>query len=434
MERERNQWFQQTKGRLDPGLVAELQQLWTAGEGEEDTPVPVIVRMNQRADKEKRRQAIQRCREGSCNTVDGELRLTESVFGKLSPATIRELLDHEAVGKVFYDRPVKALLDVAGKFTGARDVQMEEGLSGEGVTIAVLDTGIHPHPDLIQPDSRIDAFVDFINEESKPYDDQGHGTHCAGDAAGNGHASEGLYTAPAPGARLIGLKVLDKNGGGRLSTVIQGVQWCVENREQHAIRILSMSLGAPAYESHRDDPLCQAVEIAWHHGIAVFVAAGNEGPESGTIGTPGISPTVITVGAVDDRDTEEVSDDEKAPFSSRGPTVDDWVKPDLYAPGTSIVSLSVPGSPLEKQYPESRVGEHYIRLSGTSMATPFCAGVAALLLEANPRLSPNDIKGILMQTARPMAGDDPAGVIDVKPAVALAKQYRQFQEGRVESR
>lgn len=434
MERERNQWFQQTKGRLDPGLVAELQQLWTAGEREEDTPVPVIVRMNQRADKEKRRQAIERCREGSCNTVDGELRLTESVFGKLSPATIRELLDHEAVGKVFYDRPVKALLDVAGKFTGARDVQMEEGLSGEGITIAVLDTGIHPHPDLIQPDSRIDAFVDFINEESQPYDDQGHGTHCAGDAAGNGHASEGLYTAPAPGARLIGLKVLDKNGGGRLSTVIQGVEWCVENREQHAIRILSMSLGAPAYESHRDDPLCQAVEIAWHHGIAVFVAAGNEGPESGTIGTPGISPTVITVGAVDDRDTEEVSDDEKAPFSSRGPTVDDWVKPDLYAPGTSIVSLSVPGSPLEKQYPESRVGEHYIRLSGTSMATPFCAGVAALLLEANPRLSPNDIKGILMQTARPMAGDDPAGVIDVKPAVALAKQYRQFQEGRVESR
>ncbi|MDR6225833.1 S8 family peptidase [Desmospora profundinema] len=434
MGRERERWFQQSKGRLDPGLVEVLLGLQEAEPKEEETSLPVIIRLNDRVNEEKRQQAIQRCRDGSCNSLDGELKLSDSVFGRLSPATIQELLDYEAIEKVFYDRPVKAFLDVAGKFTGAVDVRLEEGLSGEGVTIAVLDTGIHPHPDLTLPQSRIDGFIDWINGKAEPYDDQGHGTHCAGDAAGNGNSSEGLYTAPAPGARLLGLKVLDENGGGRLSTVIQGVEWCVENREQHRIRILSLSLGAPAYESHREDPLCLAVEKAWHTGIAVFVAAGNEGPEPGTISTPGISPAVITVGSMDDRDTVDVSDDEKAPYSSRGPTADAWVKPDIYAPGTSIVSLSVPGSPLEKQFPENRVGEHYIRLSGTSMAAPFCAGVAALLLEVNPQLSPNDVKSILMQTARAMEGDDPAGVVDVKQAVALAKQYLQFQEGLVETR
>lgn len=433
MGRAHGVWFQRTKGRLDPGLVKELLRLRQTGAKEDESPLPVIIRWNKQADTEKRKQALNRCQEGSCNHLDGELTLMDCAFGRLTPTTIQELLDNEAVGKLFYDRPVKALLDIAGKFTGALDVHMEEGLTGDGIGIAVIDTGIHPHDDLAQPEARIDAFVDFVNGESEPYDDQGHGTHCAGDAAGNGHLSEGLYTAPAPGARLIGVKVLDENGGGQLSTVIQGVEWCVENREQYGIRIMSLSLGAPAYESHRDDPLCQAVEEAWHHGIAVFAAAGNEGPEPGTISTPGISPAVVTVGAMDDRNTENPDDDEKAPFSSRGPTPDAWVKPDIYAPGTDIISLSVPGSPLERQLPENRVGEHYISLSGTSMATPFCAGVAALLLEANPMLSPNDIKSILMQTVQSLDGDDPAGVVDVKQAVTLAKQYLQFQETLAEA-
>jgi serine protease AprX len=423
-------WFEEASRPLDPGLVHQLRKRRKRGGDGRDEAVPVIIRFKREAEEEKRKDVLRRCRKRSCDSIGGEIRLLNGCYGRLHPDTIRDLTDHEGVFRIYYDREVHAFLDVASKTTRSFEVHDRLGFTGKGVTIAVIDTGIHPHGDLTKPDNRIIAFADLVGNREEAYDDHGHGTHCAGDAAGGGYHSEGLYVGPAPEANLVGVKVLDAEGGGRLSTVIRGVEWCVEHKEELGIRILSLSLGAPAYESYRDDPLCQAVERAWHSGLVVCAAAGNEGPEPLTISTPGIDPVILTVGAADDRNTPDRSDDEKAPFSSRGPTIDQLVKPDVYAPGADIVSLSAPGSTLEELLPENRVGEHYIHLSGTSMATPICAGVVALMLEANPYLSPNDVKSILMSTAQPMAGDQ-AGYLDARKAVDMARAYLEFQRPKV---
>lgn len=422
-------WFEKSTGSLDPGLIFQLREHRKKGKGTRDEAIPVILRFQREVGDKKREDTLNLCRKRSCDSIDGEIRLLNGYYGKLHPDTIRDLADRDGI-RIYYDRKVYAFLDVASKTTKAFEVQSQMGFTGKGITIAVIDTGIHPHDDLIKPNNRIVGFADLVGNRKDPYDDQGHGTHCAGDAAGGGYQSEGLYVGPAYEANLVGVKVLDAEGGGNLSTVIRGVEWCIEHKEELGIRILSLSLGAPAFESYRDDPLCQAVEKAWHSGLVVCAAAGNEGPAPLTISTPGIDPVILTVGAADDRNTPERSDDEKAPFSSRGPTFDQLVKPDVYAPGTDIISLSVPGSPLERELPENRVGEHYIRLSGTSMATPICAGVIALMLEANPYLSPNDVKSILMSTAQPMAGDQ-AGYLDARKAVEMAQAYLQFQKPKV---
>lgn len=416
-------WFEEKLDRIDPGLRYQLQQIRTRVSDASVTTLPVIVKLRQEV-QETQKEAIKDLKKGE---LQGEIQLLKSFYGQLSPQSIQDLTDRGEVERIYYDREVQAFLDIASKSTGARDLQLEEGITGKGVTIAILDTGIYPHKDLTSPENRIVGFVDFVANRQEPYDDQGHGTHCAGDAAGNGAESEGLYAGAAPGANIVGVKVLDFSGGGRLSTVIRGIEWCVENKDKYGIKILSLSLGSPAMESYRNDPLAQAAEKAWHQGIVVCAAAGNEGPSKGTISTPGNHPLIITVGAADDRNTVSRDDDVKAPFSSLGPTPDGLIKPDIYAPGTDIISLNAAGSELEKMLSESRVGEHYIRMSGTSMATPFCAGVAALLLEVNPFLSPNDIKSILMSTSS-ILNNEQAGYIDVKKAIQLAKQYLSFQK------
>ncbi|SFS30184.1 S8 family peptidase [Marininema halotolerans] len=424
-------WFEQAAGFLNPGLVQELKDHRELEADKSEKTLPVIIRFNREVEEHRHDDALHLCNDGECNYMEGKFDFINGAFGCLSPEKIRSLVDHDGVDKVYYDYKVQALLDVATKSMGAIEVQTQSGLTGEGVTIAIIDTGIHPHDDVMKPTPRIKAFVDMVNKQKEPYDDQGHGTHCAGDAVGNGHLSEGLYIGPAPKADLIGIKVLDAKGSGQLSTVIRGVEWCIKNKKKHGIRVISLSLGAPAMESYMEDLLCQAVEKAWHHGIVVCAAAGNEGPYPMTISTPGIDPLILTVGSADDKNTSEWKDDVKASYSSRGPTRDFLVKPDIYAPGTNIISLLAPGSALEKQLPENLVGEHYLSLSGTSMATPMSAGVVALLLEANPHLSPNDVKAILMDTARLFKGDQ-AGYIDVVAAVKLAKQYAEFQGATVE--
>lgn len=298
------------------------------------------------------------------------------------------------VKKIYPDREVKALLDHAVPSVRA-DTLNQTGLTGEGITIAVVDTGIDPHDDLLNPSNRIVAFQDFVGNRAEPYDDNGHGTHCAGDAAGNGFRSGGQYAGPAPEANLVGVKVLNKKGAGSLSDVIAGIQWCIDHKDTYEIQIISLSLGSQAVVPAEEDPVVHIVERAWEAGIFVCVAAGNEGPRSGTIASPGISPVVLTVGAMDDNDNSDRSDDEVADFSSRGPTIDHLVKPDLLAPGVNIVSLRVPGSYLDKLAKANRVGEHYIAMSGTSMATPIAAGIAALILQKYKGLAPAEVKRLL---------------------------------------
>ncbi len=339
---------------------------------------------------------------------------------RLSLRQIRELMERPEVSKIYLDRKVYALLDTATPAT--RAPQVWEGQNrGEGVTIAVVDTGIDPHPDLTRPDNRIVAFKDFVGGLSEPYDDNGHGTHVAGCAAGNGYASDGKYQGTAPGARLVGVKVLDKTGAGNLSDVIAGIKWCIDNRDRYNIRIISLSLGSPPSGSWRDDPVCRVVEEAWNHGITVVAAAGNSGPEPGTISSPGNHPRIITVGASDDNDTADPGNDTIASFSSRGPTADGVEKPDLVAPGVDITSLRVPGSYLDKMSPDNRTGSQYLTLSGTSMSTPIVSGIAALILSAHPELTPDQVKQRLLSTARDLGfspNEQGKGLVDALRAVS----------------
>ena len=205
--------------------------------------------------------------------------------------------------------------------------------------MAVIDTGIYPHPDLVYPENRIVAWNDLVNGKDSPYDDNGHGTHVAGIIAGNGASSRGKYAGMAPEAKLIGVKALDQDGSGNTSDIISGIEWCIENQKTYNIKAINLSIGGTAQDSYSQDPLCRATSAAWRSGITVCVAAGNDGPDASTINTPAINPNVISVGNLDDQGTVDTSDDILSDSSSRGPTIDNLMKPDLLAPGTNIMSL-----------------------------------------------------------------------------------------------
>jgi serine protease AprX len=313
----------------------------------------------------------------------------------VSLSQLQTIIQIPGIKKVFLDREVSILLET-GVPTVKASLIWPTGNEGQDATIAVIDTGIAPHPDL---KSRIIGFHDIIRHKKQAYDDNGHGTHCAGCAAGDGTQSNGKYRGVAPKASLIGVKVLNKYGIGTLSTVIAGIEWCIKHKEEYQIDIISLSLGSSATSPYTEDPVCQMVELAWKAGIVVVVAAGNEGPNPKTIASPGNNPHIITVGATDDQKTVDFSDDQIAYFSSRGPTLDGLAKPDLVAPGTNIVSLRSRSSFLDTSMKQNRVDKHYFRLSGTSMATPIVAGVAALMLTSSPNLSPDQVKDRMMKTA-----------------------------------
>lgn len=211
-----------------------------------------------------------------------------------------------------------------------------------------------------------------------------HGTHVSGIIAGNGYSSRGKYVGVAPKSNILSIKALDENGGGSISDIIEAISYAVETKDKYNTKIINLSLGTPPNSSSRRDPLCKAVERANKAGLIVVTAAGNSGPESETILSPGISEYALTVGAVDDKKTIDPSDDTIAPFSSRGPTLEGLDKPDIVAPGVNINSLS-----------NENLGG-YAPLSGTSMATPLVSGSIALLLNKDKNLSPAQIKEKLM--------------------------------------
>lgn len=299
----------------------------------------------------------------------------------------------------------------------------DEGITGKGVTIAVVDTGIYPHPDI---KGRILAFKDFVNgRDDVPYDDNGHGTHVAGCCAGNGEKAEGSFKGPAPEANLVGVKVLSGQGSGSMAGIIKGIQWCIDNKERYNIKVMNLSLGGPANLKEKDDLVSLAIRRAAEAGIVPLIAAGNSGPAKFTIGTPAICSEALTVGAYDDKNTADKSDDTMAFFSSRGPTTRDGkVKPDVASPGVQIVSLRSPGSMIDKEN-VPHLGDYYVLLSGTSMATPVMAGVVADMLQANPSLTPEEVKSIAMKTAKVIPDASPtmqgAGLTDPYAAVQEAK-------------
>jgi serine protease AprX len=307
------------------------------------------------------------------------------------------------------------------------------GWSGKGIGIAIVDSGISPSADLLsgKKDSSRVVYSEAFGGLTGTADLYGHGTHVAGIAAGDGSASQGAMSGIARGADLINLRVLDENGEGSDSAVIAAISRAIELMKKYNIRVLNVSLGRPVYESYRRDPLCRAAEIAWKAGIVVVAAAGNGGRDNtfgnqgyGTILSPGNDPYVITVGAMKAMNTLSRGDDLIASYSAKGPTaIDHIAKPDLVAPGNQVVSTIGTGThTLCNLYPQNVVGGGYFRLSGTSMAAPVVAGAAALLLEQNSSLTPDQVKARLMKTA---TKSFPSGSFATDPAsgVTYASAY-----------
>ena len=369
---------------------------------------------------------------------------------------LRQLSAHPSVFNVHYDRPMAKFNYRTSLTVGTRAVHEMLGLTGAGVTVAVLDSGISTwHDDLtnrsstLYPygDQRVAGFVDFVNGQLAPYDDNGHGTHVAGIIAGNGYDSNGQKSGAAPEASLVSLKVLDANGNGTISTIISALEWVLANHSAYNIRVVNLSVGAAVNESYWTDPLTLAVKRVVDAGVVVVAASGNFGknsvglPQYGGISAPANAPWVITVGASSTNGTPDRADDTVATFSSRGPTYLDWTaKPDLIAPGTGTISLSAPGSTFEwTKSPFLLPGSvgtasmPYLSLSGTSMAAPVVSGAVALMLQANPNLTPNAVKAILQYTAQEYPGYDGltqgAGFLNAVGAVRLARFFATAQPG-----
>ncbi len=345
---------------------------------------------------------------------------------------------------IVVDRDVVATMERTAEAVGARWVRDNLGYDGEGVGIATIDSGVTSwHDDLSGAGGgqRIVHFADFVQHRTAPYDDYGHGTHVAGVLAGNGFDSDGARAGIAPGANIIALKVLDESGHGYISDVIAAIDYAILHRKAFNIRVINVSVAAAVTESYLTDPLTLATKRAVDAGIVVVAAAGNLGrrldgtPVAGGITAPGNAPWVITVGAASHMGTTDRTDDVLAAFSSRGPSrIDHVAKPDLVAPGVGIESLSNPGSTLYEQRPSMRLwgtvdtlAPPYFSMTGTSMAAPVVSGTIALMLEANPALTPNAVKAILEYTAESSDKYDSmaqgAGFLNARGAVELAKSF-----------
>ena len=350
-------------------------------------------------------------------TVTAVFSLINAVAGTVSAGNIVALSNQPNVSYISPNRSLSATLDYSANGVNA-PVAWSAGWDGSGVGVAVIDSGIYPHPDLLSAQtgrSRIVYRQSFIGGVQP--DDFGHGTHVSGIIAGTGATSNVPGSAHvlrgiAPNANLLDLRVLDQNGSSNDEAVISAIQTAVNLKALYNVRVINLSLGRPIYESCTLDPLCEAAEAAWNSGIVVVAAAGNLGRNGyATVLSPGNSPHAITVGAMKTEDTYTRSDDLVASYSSKGPTyIDMTVKPDIVAPGNLVVSLLAPGSTLANAFPEDIVGPSfyspnatgpaaYLRLSGTSMATPVVSGTVALMLEKDPTLSPDTVKARLMKTA-----------------------------------
>ena len=322
--------------------------------------------------------------------------LIDSIAGKVNINLIPTIIELPGVVFVELDGRLEIQMNDVNEVHDVTQVWEETGYTGAGSVVAIIDTGIdsdHVGLDDIDDsnytnDTKVIAFYDAVNypeltngTEIKAYDDQGHGTHCAGITAGTG-APDFQYKGVAPKAQLVGVKVLDSGGSGSFATVMAGMEWTVEKRHVFNIRAASMSLGGPGaieWTSSEEESVNRMGNEMMREGVALFIAAGNSA-FSAQIGTPGSAEDVITVGALDKNTAIAV-------YSSQGPTEEGRVKPNIAFVGSSVMA------------PDFNTGDGYTSKSGTSMATPGAAGLAALMYQANPDLSPFDIRNIMQETA-----------------------------------
>ena len=311
------------------------------------------------------------------------------------------------------------------------------GLTGLAVTVAVLDTGYWHHPSLdtntlglgrvlVQYDAVSDGMdsqqlsVLALTSLGAPVntDGSGHGSHLSGIILNTERAGDGRFFGIAPDANLVSVRAFDANGRGSYSSVIRGIDWVVRNAGAYRVRVLNLSLGAAPQSRYWEDPLNRAVMRAWQAGIVVVTSAGNTGPAPQTITVPGNVPYVITVGAMTDNYTPaNPADDRLTSFSAAGPTYEGFVKPDVVAPGGHVWSLMPTYATIAQGHPAYQNSGDYFTMSGTSQAAAVTSGVVALLLQAQPGLTPDQVKCKLMSSARP--------AVDASGAFA----YSVFQQG-----
>lgn len=290
----------------------------------------------------------------------------------------------------------------------------DKQIYGEGVGVAIVDTGICAHPDFLQGGNRIACFKDYVHLRTRLYDDYGHGTHVAGIIGGNGYASGGRYRGIAPKCNLIIAKALNYKGDGNISEVIESLEWLLAHREEFNIRVVNLSFGTGNKKVNEDGiRLVEAVEQLWDNGIVVIAAAGNGGPSPSSIAIPGSSKKIITVGASDDNVEVNLLGAKQKNYSGRGPTEECIVKPDIVAPASNIMSCNLVRnlgndtfrgvSSAKRGFSYTHIRERFNNLytekSGTSMSTPIVTGAVALLLSKYPQMTPKDVKIKLRESA-----------------------------------
>jgi serine protease AprX len=379
--------------------------------------------------------------EGAGGRNGRALTVINSRVAEIPNAALAALSRNPAIERVSLDRPVAGAMERTAATIGATAVRQNFGYDGAGIGIAVIDSGVSAAHDDLAGDGapRVAAFVDFVNGGTTAYDDYGHGTHVAGIVAGNGFDSNGARSGIAPGTHLVVLKALDAYGNGHISEVIAALEYAIANKDALNIRVINLSVATGVYESYNTDPLTVAARAAVESGIVVVTAAGNNGRDPqglihhGGITAPGNAPWVLTVGASSHMGTVDRTDDTIAAFSSRGPSAIDYAaKPDVVAPGVGIESLSDPDGSLYATRSTALLPGTvetgflpYLSLSGTSMSAPVVTGTIALMLQANPSLTPNEVKAIVQYTAQSSRNYDPltqgVGFLNAKGAVELAR-------------
>jgi serine protease AprX len=326
----------------------------------------------------------------------------------LLPASARAADSGDAAAAASMER----IAGGAGIAAGAPD--------GAGVDVALIDSGVVPVGGLAAP-GRVIHGPDFSSERRDPrlatLDTFGHGTHLAGLIAGRDPVTG--FAGVAPGARIVSLKVSGADGETGLGQVLAAMEWVRQNRNANGmnIRVVNLSLGVEDRGGYRRDVLAWAVEQLWREGIVVVAAAGNNGKYADRLDIPAADPFVIAAGATDTRDTADPADDRVADFSSRAR----FRSPDVVAPGTQMVSLRVPGSALDEEYSGARVGDGYFRGSGTSQAAAVVTGLVARLLSAEPELTPDQVKALLIAGAVDLPDPreaDGAGRVDLARTLA----------------
>jgi serine protease AprX len=345
--------------------------------------------------------------------VESDLPLVDGVEARVPASSLVQLSGQPGVVSVTKDRRaefVEYSYDAESVASGfVRSTQANAawagGNQGQGVGVAVLDTGVSEMNDFA---GRIVHGPD-LSGEGTVVDTYGHGTVMAGAIAGSGadsaEADRGAFTGVAPKAHLVSVKVAGRNGAVDVSTILQGMHFVSAYKDQLGIRVMNLSWGVPSTQDPAVDPLNYAVQRLWQQGIVVVVAAGNSGPTAGTITKPADDPLVLTVGAYNDKGTGKLEDDSHVDWTSAGPTAQGLVKPDVVAPGRSLTLARSYGSKVEVDNPKALVSPSYIRGSGTSQAAAVVSGVAALLIGARPHLTPDQVKHLLRTTAVPLSGE-----------------------------